>query len=271
MNEDPGWQRLRRHSYRLGWRWLLSGARHGWRGARVGLCRLLVPLDPWRFYELGRAAEEDFDGDCLDVASPKLLPSLLHHEGRGRWLGIDLYRAEIERWRRVDPHLPLAVADATDLPYDDASFDHAICISVVEHLAGDGDGRAMAELWRVLKPGGRLILTTNVARTPRTLWRRDRIWGEASTEVDGKVFYERHYAPGELDERLLRQPWRLLRQEYARERDPTIHDRFVRRMPFSFLYGGLLHRTCPQNFVTGGTPDVLPQERHGVVYLVLGR
>src|SRR5262245_65884272 len=82
--DDPGWLRLWRHSYRLGLRWLARGARNGWKGRRVGLQRLLVPLDPWRYYELGRVAEQPFDGRCLDVSSPKLLMSLLQHEGRGR-------------------------------------------------------------------------------------------------------------------------------------------------------------------------------------------
>ena len=46
---DAGWRRLVRHSYRLGGRWLASGASTRWRPMGAGLNRLLVPLDPWRF------------------------------------------------------------------------------------------------------------------------------------------------------------------------------------------------------------------------------
>lgn len=40
-----------------------------------------------------------------------------------------------------------------------ASFDAAYSVSVIEHIPGDGDGVAMAQLERVLRPGGRLALT----------------------------------------------------------------------------------------------------------------
>ena len=32
------------------------------------MARLLVPLDPWRYYEMGRIADEPFDGLNLDLA-----------------------------------------------------------------------------------------------------------------------------------------------------------------------------------------------------------
>ena len=151
---DAGWRRLVRHSYRLGGRWLASGASRGWRPARPGLNRLMVPLDPWRFYELGRVAEADLPGRNLDVSSPKLLASLLSHEGRGSWVAVDLFAQEVDVWRRLDPDLDLRVEDARALSFPDASFDGCVCVSVVEHIPGDGDARAMAEIWRVLRPGG---------------------------------------------------------------------------------------------------------------------
>jgi ubiquinone/menaquinone biosynthesis C-methylase UbiE len=45
-----------------------------------------------------------------------------------------------------------------ELPFADASFDAAVCSQVVEHLPG-GD-KPFAELARVLKPGGRAVVTT---------------------------------------------------------------------------------------------------------------
>lgn len=46
--------------------------------------------------------------------------------------------------------------DVTDLPSDDAQFDWVICNHVLEHV--EDDRKAMRELFRVLKPGGRAIL-----------------------------------------------------------------------------------------------------------------
>ncbi len=83
------WRRLAAHSERLGAEWVRRGlAGGGWAHPRAGLYRMLVPLEPWRFYELARVAAEPFHGDCLDVSSPKLLASTLAREGRGagwRW------------------------------------------------------------------------------------------------------------------------------------------------------------------------------------------
>lgn len=45
------------------------------------------------------------------------------------------------------------------LPYADDSFDRALCLDVLEHLTFDEQPRALAELQRVLRPGGELLLS----------------------------------------------------------------------------------------------------------------
>jgi SAM-dependent methyltransferase len=47
----------------------------------------------------------------------------------------------------------------TSLPYPDASFDRALCLDVLEHLTYEDQPRALAELARVLKPGGVLFVS----------------------------------------------------------------------------------------------------------------
>ena len=47
--------------------------------------------------------------------------------------------------------------DALDLPYDDGTFDFVIASEILEHVPQDE--RAIGELVRVLKPGGRLAVT----------------------------------------------------------------------------------------------------------------
>ncbi len=51
--------------------------------------------------------------------------------------------------------------DLTRLPLADESFDAVFCISVIEHLPEPAITVAMTELRRVLRPGGRLLLTTD--------------------------------------------------------------------------------------------------------------
>ena len=47
----------------------------------------------------------------------------------------------------------------TALPFGDASFDRALCLDVLEHLTFEEQPRALAELFRVLKSGGDLLVS----------------------------------------------------------------------------------------------------------------
>jgi len=268
----PAWSRLAAHSYRLGARWAVRGARGGgWPHPRAALYRLLVPLEPWRYYELARVADEPFEGDCLDVSSPKLLASLLGAEGRGRWVAIDLLEDEIACWRAIDPALDLRVADARALPFPDGAFDAVACVSVIEHVADVGDAVAMAEMWRVLRPGGVLHLTTNVAPEPREVLTERPVYGPPDASAPQEpAFFERHYSEVGLRERLLGLPWAEEAREYVRERMP-VNRRFFAARPWSFLAGGLLPLACARNFRRIEGPAALGPGEHGVVYLRLRR
>ena len=84
--------------------------------------------------------------------------------------------------------------DAYRLPFEDACFDRVIAAEVLEHLPADTD--AMAELTRVLKPGGLLAVTV-----PR--WLPEKVcWAlsDAYHQVEGG--HVRIYKGSELLDRL---------------------------------------------------------------------
>lgn len=58
--------------------------------------------------------------------------------------------------------IPFRVASLMNTGYPDASFDVVTCISVLEHV-GRGRAAIVAELARVLKPGGRLVFTCDLS------------------------------------------------------------------------------------------------------------
>ena len=71
---------------------------------------------------------------------------------RQRYTGVDLGIGDGEwNYTKLD-----AVADLEALPFADATFDAAINIVTLEHVREPA--RVMAEIARVLKPGGRLLL-----------------------------------------------------------------------------------------------------------------
>jgi SAM-dependent methyltransferase len=47
----------------------------------------------------------------------------------------------------------------TSLPYAGGVFDRALCLDVLEHLSFEEQPRALAELYRVLRPGGELLVS----------------------------------------------------------------------------------------------------------------
>lgn len=47
----------------------------------------------------------------------------------------------------------------TALPYADAAFERALCLDVLEHLSFEEQPRALAELHRILRPGGELFVS----------------------------------------------------------------------------------------------------------------
>lgn len=68
-----------------------------------------------------------------------------------------------EKWMRYveakgDGRIRAEEADLTRLPYPEGTFDKILCISTIEHVAEDAG--AILELARVLRSGGRLLLTT---------------------------------------------------------------------------------------------------------------
>ena len=62
-------------------------------------------------------------------------------------------------------------ADALALPFPDQSFDRVIASEVLEHIWADE--RAMAELNRILRPGGKLAVTVPTRFPERVCWALD--------------------------------------------------------------------------------------------------
>ncbi len=52
----------------------------------------------------------------------------------------------------------LTINSITDIPYPDEFFDQVFCLAVIDHLDPEGRNKAMTEVTRVLKKGGRLYI-----------------------------------------------------------------------------------------------------------------
>jgi SAM-dependent methyltransferase len=84
--------------------------------------------------------------------------------------GVDLFpdqRAEL--WRALGVDVRFCNLDEQPLPFADEQFDAVVFSEVIEHLAGS-PLPALREMARVLRPGGRLVLTT-----PNQLYIKSRL------------------------------------------------------------------------------------------------
>jgi SAM-dependent methyltransferase len=87
-------------------------------------------------------------------------------------------------------------ADATSLPFPDGAFDKIIAAEILEHVPDDG--RAVAEIARVLRPGGTVAVTVPAWLPERVCWALSREYHEVP---GGHV---RIFTRGELTTKLVR-------------------------------------------------------------------
>jgi SAM-dependent methyltransferase len=109
--------------------------------------------------ELAFAAVAEVEpGDVLEVGcGPGELAERISRELRAAVIAVDQSErmVELASARGVDARL----GDVQDLPFEDESFDVAVAAWMLYHVP-DLD-RALSELRRVLRPGGRLVAVTN--------------------------------------------------------------------------------------------------------------
>jgi 2-polyprenyl-3-methyl-5-hydroxy-6-metoxy-1,4-benzoquinol methylase len=80
-----------------------------------------------------------------------------------------------------DPRLRFERGLVEDLAFEAASFDHAVCLEVIEHIEVERTRALLRHLRRILRPGGTLLLTTPNYRGlwPLVEWGADRFSGAA--------------------------------------------------------------------------------------------
>jgi SAM-dependent methyltransferase len=99
-------------------------------------------------------------------------------------VGIDAEPLAIERARNLFPELEFVVADAADLPFEHSSFDKAVAADFVEHVDDDTFRRVLAEVRRVLKPGGTFsIYAPNPSHVIERLKARNLVLAQNPTHI----------------------------------------------------------------------------------------
>jgi len=180
----------------------------------LGLKRLALPVSYWRSAEFAYACRQlrlPPGARVFDLGSPKDLAALLARQRGYEVVATDILPEAIDESRRyalaqgIDGRGPGRVhselQDGRALTYPDASFDAAFSVSVLEHIPDGGDSQAIRELLRIVRPGGRVVVTVPFDRSYRETFVDGPVY-ERSPVGSEKVFFERHYDRTALASRL---------------------------------------------------------------------
>ena len=90
-------------------------------------------------------------------------------------VGIDMSPGMVAVGRREHPEVEFRQGDLLSLPAADGEFGSAVALYSIIHLGADELAPACAELYRVLLPGGRLLVAFHVGDEIRHV---DELWGQ---------------------------------------------------------------------------------------------
>jgi len=208
--------------------------------------------------------------------------------GTGRWVrrfgelgfspvGIDATIGMLHIARTRGTKAPLATGLAQNLPFADDSFDCASDITVVQHIPYELQSKALKEMVRVLKPGGRMILMELICgkdshigedahvfpRKPRDWMREVEHCGASLIGWFGQEFLLADRLYVRLAQTLHGRKGNLVEQVQSTSYDSSSRKSSVARrvywrlrrisVPFSVWSEPAVARMCPASLATHGT------------------
>ena len=168
---------------------------------------LTSPMDSTRYFEFDFLWNTLVDvpmSRYLDVSSPRLFPLMLALHRRD--IVVNLLNPDVKDLSHTAHLVDACSLGArcqlhgrlvTEASFSPGTFDVITCISVIEHIPKDTD--ALQTMWKMLKPGGRLLLTAPCAAEASEQYVNRSEYGILEPEGDGYTFWQRFY-----DEELLR-------------------------------------------------------------------
>ncbi|WP_181772142.1 class I SAM-dependent methyltransferase [Amycolatopsis pittospori] len=163
-----------------------------WDGKSQNYDREMQFLDRKLFGDSRAWACGQATGDVLEVAVGTGL-NLALYPAEVTLTGIDLSDGMLdiarERATTLGHPVTLRRGNAHDLPFDAESFDTVVC--TLGLCAIPDDGKALAEMARVLRPGGRLILLDHVASTSRVVRGLQWLTEKVTVPMAGEHFLRR--------------------------------------------------------------------------------
>jgi SAM-dependent methyltransferase len=146
--------------------------------------RFATHIDRGAIQSVGRLyADLRVEGTVLDLMSSWLS----HFRAKpARLVGLGLNAEELRANQQLSDWVVQDINEDTRLPFEDASFDHAVCCVSVDYLVRPVE--VFAEVGRVLRPGGLLVVTFSDRLFPTKAIR-----GWLGTDDEGHIRIVRSY------------------------------------------------------------------------------
>jgi SAM-dependent methyltransferase len=155
----------------------------------------------------------EVEGECLDVGCGKqnlFVKSILNGKGKG----IDVFPYEGLTEENI-------VLDMTKFPFPDSSFQTVTFIANINHVPKPKRDAELSEAYRVLTPGGKIIVTMGSAIAEilvhKVVWLSDKLFKtnvDMDTERGMEEDEEYYLTDKEIIERLQRAGFKNIRKKY---------------------------------------------------------
>lgn len=147
-------------------------------------------------------------GPVCDLGcGPGQVARYLHDHGVAT-IGVDLSPAMVAEAGRLNPDIPFRQGTMLSLPFDDASLGGIVAFYSVIHIPYPQLPSVFGEMWRVLRPGGALLVAFHLGDGDRHL----EEWWDLPVSLDFHVFQR-----PDIEDLLIAAGFRLLE---SLERDP---------------------------------------------------
>lgn len=162
-----------------------------------------------KFEEISKLLGETSTLRCLDIGADNGVISYFLRKGSGSWASADLDETSVQSIRDLVQDDVFRI-DGTQTSFQDDEFDRVVIVDFLEHIPTDQ--QFIDDLFRIIKPGGELII--NTPNVKNSLLRRFRL---AIGQTDEKHGHLRPgYSPEDLDSLLEGKFETLSRRTYSK-------------------------------------------------------
>lgn len=146
---------------------------------QLSILHKILGVDFSRCFEFSHAIKETdpkVGMDILDIGATRVsfFPLFVGSKGaKVTVIDVDKNVHKIKQYaknRVYEENISTLVCDATKMKFPDSVFDIVYCISTIEHIDHEGDVMTMEEIGRVLKPGGKAIISVPYGQYEESTW-----------------------------------------------------------------------------------------------------